>query len=221
MIEMACASCQKTLSIKDELRGKHIKCPLCGQVMAVCELVKNPASSAEIPLEQTLDLPVPPAGEKTDAGQGTRDETNQSTMAENTASPLGPRSGDEEEAETRNFAQPRGASSATMNGPNIPGFEMLGELGRGGMGVVFKARQIQLKRLVALKMIRAGSQAGDVEIARFRIEAEAVARLQHANIVQIHEIGENQPARFARPTGGTVEFLGRDLFCCPLPWERE
>src|SRR5262245_11400193 len=74
--------------------------------------------------------------------------------------------------------------------PAVAGYEILSELGRGGMGVVYLARQVGLKRLVALKVILAGARAGARERARFRAEAEAVARLQHPNIVQIYEISE-------------------------------
>ncbi len=71
-----------------------------------------------------------------------------------------------------------------------PDYEILGELGRGGMGVVYKARHRRLNRLVALKMIR-GAYADDIQVARFKIEAEAVAALRHPNILQIYDIGEH------------------------------
>ncbi len=74
---------------------------------------------------------------------------------------------------------------------SIPGYEIVEELGRGGMGVVYKARQVSLNRLVALKVVIGGSFAGPIEKARFQMEAEAVARLHHKNIVQVYDFGKH------------------------------
>jgi serine/threonine protein kinase/Tfp pilus assembly protein PilF len=95
--------------------------------------------------------------------------------------------------------------------PSVPGYQIEGVLGRGGMGVVYKARHLGLKRPVALKMIFSSRME---ELARFRIEAEAVARLQHPNIVQIYEVGERSAHDVRSPqpflalefvNGGTLE----------------
>jgi serine/threonine protein kinase len=73
----------------------------------------------------------------------------------------------------------------------IAGYELLGILGRGGMGIVYKARQVALNRIVALKMILSGEHASLESLNRFYSEAKAIARLQHPNIVQIYEIGRS------------------------------
>src|SRR5438105_1973523 len=80
---------------------------------------------------------------------------------------------------------------STPEAPNIapPGFEILGVLGRGGMGVVYHARQTKLNREVALKMILSGGHAGEDDRARFVAEAEAIAALNHPGIVQVYEFG--------------------------------
>jgi eukaryotic-like serine/threonine-protein kinase len=85
-------------------------------------------------------------------------------------------------------AAPSAAGALAPNEP--PDYEICGELGRGGMGVVYKARHRRLNRLVALKMIRS-AYADEIQVARFKIEAEAVATLRHPNILQIYDIGEH------------------------------
>jgi formylglycine-generating enzyme required for sulfatase activity len=100
-------------------------------------------------------------------------------LNETAGTPAGPAS------ETHSVSPPSGRPF-----PALPGYEVLGELGHGGMGVVYRARPLGANRLVALKMIRAVEHASPTERLRFQIETEAVARLQHPNIVQLHEVGE-------------------------------
>jgi len=99
----------------------------------------------------------------------------------------------------------------------VPGYEILRELGRGGMGVVYKARQRKLNRIVAIKMILAGSHAGERELLRFLAEAEAIAQMQHPNIVQLFESNQQDGLPYF-----TLEFvsggsLGQKLAGVPLP----
>jgi eukaryotic-like serine/threonine-protein kinase len=100
--------------------------------------------------------------------------------------------------------------------PVVSGYEIFEELGRGGMGVVYRARQVKLNRLAALKMILHGVHAGAQHLARFRTEARAAASLEHPNVVHIYEVGEHDGRPFLAleyVDGGT---LARKLAGTPL-----
>jgi eukaryotic-like serine/threonine-protein kinase len=91
---------------------------------------------------------------------------------------------------TAAFASTGERIPSTRNRVSIPGYRILGELGRGAMGVVYKAHQLRADRPVALKVMLHSDHAQSEEASRFLIEAQAAARLQHPNIVQIHEVGQ-------------------------------
>jgi eukaryotic-like serine/threonine-protein kinase len=129
------------------------------------------------------DLEIEEAHDESGAARGSTDELTGDVLsagAIRTLTQSGPVNG-----------LPRSEPGRTRNEwPGVPGYEIVDRLGEGGMGVVYKARQVGLNRLVALKMIRGGSQARPDHLIRFSIEAEAVARLRHVNIIQIFDIGE-------------------------------
>jgi len=113
------------------------------------------------------------------------------------AEPLDPAAQPENTADMTTMAPEEGSADPLLGIVRYVGdYELLAVLGRGGMGVVYKARQASLKRLVALKMILSGDHAGEADLSRFKTEAEALARLQHPNIVQVHEIGKHEGMPF-------------------------
>jgi WD40 repeat protein/tetratricopeptide (TPR) repeat protein len=155
----------------DLIFGEYLLCEEMGQEPAPDEFLRRfPQYSAALRLQVELHQAIGADHERTTA------------WAERNAT-----LGDRQEVEL-------GADSEGL--PAIPGYEVVGVLGRGGMGVVYRAWQKGLNRPVALKMVHAGAQAGPQVLARFRVEAEAVARLQHPNIVQIHEVGQHSGSPF-------------------------
>src|SRR5205823_3214585 len=105
--------------------------------------------------------------------------------------------------------------------PTVPGYEVLAELDRGGFGVVYKARQVGLNRLVALKMILRRAEASEQEVRRFRFDFEAMATLDHPHVVQVHEVGEHEGLPFGclhYLEGGS---LATKLKAGPLPGAKE
>jgi eukaryotic-like serine/threonine-protein kinase len=93
--------------------------------------------------------------------------------------------------------------SAERRRPTIPGYEILSEIGRGGVAVVYKARQTKLNRLVALKVLLAGALAGEEDLARFRSEALTAAQIQHPNVIEVYDVGEHNGVTYI-----AVEYAG-------------
>jgi formylglycine-generating enzyme required for sulfatase activity len=109
------------------------------------------------------------------------------------------------------------APSVPLGNQAVPGYELLGELGRGGMGIVYKARQVRAGRLVALKMILHGEHAGPAERHRFQTEAEALARLADPHIVPVFDVGEHQGVPYFSMEFCAGGSLARQLQGTPWP----
>ncbi len=176
MIVFQCNECAQHLRTKDHLSGKSIRCPKCTSLVKVPELTPQSVAATG-----QLDQPtIPPA-------------TSPASTQPEEAATIPPKSSDISQTDTETDAT---AFLAETNfggvAIGVPGYEILSELGRGGMGVIYKARQAQPRRLVALKMILSAGYANAEQLARFQSEAEAVARIQHPNIVAIHNVSEHQ-----------------------------
>lgn len=124
---------------------------------------------------------------------------------------------DQIQIETISGAARPGSKAASSPLPALPGYVMLAELGRGGMGVVYRARQVRLQREVAVKMLLNGQHASAERRVRFRAEADAIARLHHPAILQVYDIGEHDGIPFLvleYMNGGSLE---RRLAGKPVP----
>lgn len=106
------------------------------------------------------------------------------------ATTLGPPDPPTAAANDVTIARETSAPAGLSGVPDVPGYEIISELGRGGMGVVYKAKQVALNRTVALKMLPGSAYAESHELARFLAEAEAVAAVRHAHVVQVFESGQ-------------------------------
>jgi formylglycine-generating enzyme required for sulfatase activity/serine/threonine protein kinase len=206
MIAFACASCQKKLSVKDELAGQKVKCPSCGQVMAVPQAAATLARQAESKsanLEDAQTLPPAPRRAAQDWTLPSRSQGGRESLANAAGQTAigGDRPGEATRAlpaqgvdpELIDFLAPPEAGDELGR---LGGFRILKILGHGGMGVVYQGEDPKLGRKVALKAMLphlAGSRSAQ---QRFLREAKTAAALEHDHIVAIHHVGEDRGAPF-------------------------
>jgi WD40 repeat protein len=221
MSVFACAACARRFNVGDVTAGQSVRCPHCGHLQPVPDAVPGNNTPPHAPLQSDTArvseaVAVPPSADPQQA------ETVAFQAAPPDPAPL-PRT---------DVSLPRGAVISSLPAtlppdpaiqpdapelPAVPGYEILGELGRGGMGVVYKALHLRLNRVVAVKMILGGAHASEADLVRFLAEAEAVAHLQHLNIVQIYGSGQHKGLPFF-----TLEFvpggsLADKVRAAPLP----
>jgi serine/threonine-protein kinase len=181
MLTFACPACTGKLTARDQLAGRKAKCPRCGHPV---QIPRVPVSSRET-LPDTADTgtPVPRSGGGRKTGTPTRPQTQRWVVKLEHSTPL--------------------ANQPDMpSWPVVPGYEILGVLGKGGMGIVYKARQKNLDRPVAIKMVLVGQLSDASSVARFEKEALTVAKLCHPNIVMPYDFGRYEGQLFL-----VMEFL--------------
>jgi WD40 repeat protein len=183
----ACPQCRRQLKVKDELAGRKVKCPHCGQAVHVPEAAAAHASSADdrtlpppgaaaSPAESPTVPPEPRPAQADDDTQGFADSVS------------GPGSGKPRGELTDFLAPPQEPDELGRLGP----YRVLAVLGAGGMGVVYRAEDPALRRLVALKAMLPGLASSAASRERFLREARSAAALDHDHIVHIYQVGEDR-----------------------------
>jgi len=176
-----CRKCGKKLKIKKSLAGKRVKCPSCGSTFIVPKL-ENDSPFMKKDVQS--------------AGKEAKQEEKQ-----------------EEKKEERKASETSVTSSTETSGMIITesdfeeNYEVIDEIARGGMGIVYKARQKSLNRIVAVKVMLAGEDASEMDIKRFLREAEACSNLKHPNIIDIFDIGKYKDNFYF-----AMEFIDGEMF---------
>ena len=221
-----CSRCSKAIKSKKPLQvgTTVVRCPHCG-AQSLVEPLRGKAPSPSSP-ERTARHEQAPETRHDPAPSSTPEPGRLSpsrpadppTAPDNSngpdggwdstfAVPKGPAGGPSTPVSSSTpHSTPSGTQAAGL--PIVSGYVLLSELGRGGMGAVYKAKHEKLKRIVALKMVSIHPQDGSQGLERFQAEAEAVARLHHPNIVQIFEVGEQDGSPYLAleyVTGGTLK----------------
>ncbi len=194
MIRLTCTACRKKLTVKETLAGKKIKCPGCGQIIAVAAPVAAPTGGSE---DRTV-LPNPePASQAPPAEAGRRQTQAGASMFEATREHGGEAAGPN--ANLTDFLSPPQSGDELGR---LGKYRILKVMGHGGMGVVYKAEDPVLKRSVAIKAMLPGVAAGASAGQRFLREAQTMAAVEHDHIVRIHDVAEERGVPFL-----AMEFL--------------
>jgi WD40 repeat protein/serine/threonine protein kinase len=215
MIPFRCTGCGKSLKVKDEVAGKKVKCPSCGQALRVPEAVASPSPASEgktlagpdAGLEVEKSSPPTAAGSLPSASGAAEAATlppvsHPAPGESNFDSPRSDTLGDEDQEEGSGLTDFLAPAQAPDEIGRLGPYRVLAVLGSGGMGVVFKAEDPQLQRLVALKAMLPSLAAGASARQRFLREARAAAAIKHDHIVAIYQVGQDRGAPFL-----AMEFL--------------
>ena len=223
-----CSRCSKAIKSKKPLQvgTTAVRCPHCG-AQSLVDPLRGKAPSPSSPERTERHEPAPAPETRHDPAPSSTPEPGRLSPSRPADPPTAPdNSNGPDGGWDSTFAVPKGPAGrpstpvpsstphSTPSGtqaaglPIVSGYVLLSELGRGGMGVVYKAKHEKLKRIVALKMVSIHPRDDSQGLERFQAEAEAVARLHHPNIVQIFEVGEQDGSPYLAlefVTGGTLK----------------